>query len=215
MGQFGVTECNYLIALCSFLAGVAKLRDPDALSFTGRLVDLPYLSAALGLSPLPFHDWFACGWLSTNAVLIAICFYKVLAANGFSPRPFQHLLSPFLIAVAVGSLPSSFVQRDVRLISVSAGLLYSFVTNKLIVYSMARMDYASFQLDLIPLLLVAAVAAAAERNVVACSPYFLHCIVQGVAAWQLVRVLWWAKEVTAQLCERLDINCFSIKKKKL
>jgi len=106
-------------------------------------------------------------------------------------------------------IPNRIIATEIRFLSVSFGLLFSLITNKMIVFSMAKMSFSSIQKDVFPLLAMSLALKYGnfdgEMN---------HTIVVGVMLWQIARVVWWSGAAISQLCRKLDINCFTIKNKK-
>jgi len=82
------------------------------------------------------------------------------------------------------------------------------MTNKMIVYSMAKMSYAGIQKDILPLLVVSLALRYGGFDAA-----MNHTIIVGAVTWQTLRVCWWSKKAIDQLCDKLNINCFTIKSK--
>jgi len=64
------------------------------------------------------------------------------------------LVMPLLLAGSPFILPPEIRKLDVRLLSEALGLLFFLLTKKMIVFSMAKMPFASIQLPPVPYLLV-------------------------------------------------------------
>ena len=102
-------------------------------------------------------------------------------------------------------VPSAVLSANFTLVSASLGLLFSFVTNKMIVFSMARMTFATVQADIVPVLVV---ALASEGGGV--TEKGVETLWRACALWQGGRVVWWSSMAIGQLCKRLKIRCFKI-----
>ena len=130
---------------------------------------------------------------------------------------FCKFLSPFLVALPVlFVLPEEAIVQECRLISVACGLCLCLITIKIIVLSMARMTYASIQLDILPLLAVIAFITwefeyAEVRRL---KPLGLHFMFQVLSVFYLLRILYWTSTAMHSLCEKLDVYIFTIKHKK-
>jgi len=91
------------------------------------------------------------------------------------------------------------------------------LTKKIIVLSMARMAYATFQLEVVPFALAmlwilnggADAGAGSVGSTIGNVPAMVLC-----ALWYLLRLMYWVNGAITQICRRLDIYCFTIKHKK-
>ena len=81
-------------------------------------------------------------------------------------------------------------------------MCFCMITIKLIVFGMARMAYASIQMDILPLVIVAVYAKFNKIN----DPVLF----QVLDCWYLLRLLYWTHQAIQQLCERLNIQLFRI-----
>ena len=64
------------------------------------------------------------------------------------------LVMPLLLVASLFILPPEIGKLDLRLLSEALGLLFFLLTKKMIVFSMAKMPFASIQLPPVPYLLV-------------------------------------------------------------
>ena len=89
---------------------------------------------------------------------------------------------------------------------------------------MAKMTFAAFQIDMIPLLVVLIFCCweydyapsyygleHGERRRL--KPLGVHLLFQGLVVWYLIRIVVWTHSAMQSLCERLDVNVFTIKHK--
>eukprot|EP00568_Trieres_chinensis_P013107 CAMPEP_0183303594 /NCGR_PEP_ID=MMETSP0160_2-20130417/8969_1 /TAXON_ID=2839 ORGANISM="Odontella Sinensis, Strain Grunow 1884" /NCGR_SAMPLE_ID=MMETSP0160_2 /ASSEMBLY_ACC=CAM_ASM_000250 /LENGTH=162 /DNA_ID=CAMNT_0025466517 /DNA_START=22 /DNA_END=510 /DNA_ORIENTATION=+ len=119
------------------------------------------------------------------------------------------LLSPLLVGIAPFLLPVSYLRDNTRYVSVAAGLLFSSITKKMIVFSMAKMTYASIQLDVLPFLGLC-LWARLDPNLTEQGAFFL---LEVTCVLHAVRLVFWARRAIRDICDRLGIWCFRIKPK--
>ncbi|GMI22715.1 hypothetical protein TrCOL_g11401 [Triparma columacea] len=198
-GELGVTEVNHGTALFSLVFGVLQglgVVDPSEL-----------FNSPSPVGGLKMNELFIWGWIAMNAVLLTISLKKTVSAAGIISL--GHLLSPFLAALSsmflVISSPT-VLTSNLRLVILSVGFLFSHITNKMIVFSMAQMTFATLQPDILPLALVA-------WSMQFQSPEDGERTLLVLCMWQGGRMVYWSKKTIGQLCEKLDINCFTIKQK--
>jgi|Transcript_17839 hypothetical protein len=123
-------------------------------------------------------------------------------------KAISKLATPFALCMAAFLVPPSAVRT--RYISVTLGLAFSILTKKMIVFSMAKMAFAIVQWDAAPFLLAAVWIRFDERLTKMGADFLLGVL----CFWYTWRLLRWANVTIHQICVRLDINCFTIKKKK-
>jgi hypothetical protein len=141
--------------------------------------------------------------VSTLVVLSWIRVYHHVHNVTIFASAMSKFLSPLLLAVvAIWGLTDA-LDASAHAGSLSLGLCYCLITTKLIVYSMARMAYASIQLDILPL--VGVVTLARLLNVNHSMLFTLLDLLY------LGRLLYWIHKAIGQLCERLQISLFRIK----
>mmetsp|Transcript_21922 Transcript_21922/g.30809 ORF Transcript_21922/g.30809 Transcript_21922/m.30809 type:complete len:253 (-) Transcript_21922:195-953(-) len=131
---------------------------------------------------------------------------------------FSKLLTPLLLSILPPILlPHDFFVHHVRSYTLASGLLFCLLTKKIIVLSMARMAYATFQLEVVPFALAmlwilnggADAGAGSVGSTIGNVPAMVLC-----ALWYLLRLMYWVNGAITQICRRLDIYCFTIKHKK-
>lgn len=118
------------------------------------------------------------------------------------------LISPILLQVAF-IVPSHITASNTRYVSIAMGSLFCLISIKVIVYSMAKMSYAAIQKELIPYIAMCvwfrydnSISAAGSRL----------CLLI-VSLWNVLCLLSWTRTAVLQVCDRLDIFCFTIKPK--
>ena len=216
MGNFGVTEVNYGIG-CFLLFNslidrekfwLSKLKDalPESIAENPNFPDV--------LANFEVRHFGLTLWFTSIAVLIVGCIVRVLLhenvkKNGVYFSAISKLFSPILISVAPFLLPESILFKETRYISISSGLLYCLLTKKIIVFSMAKMTYATFQLDILPL--CAAIAwIRLDGNI---TEEGVTLLLSVLSIWYVYRMLNWVSNAIHQICNRLNIKCFKIQKK--
>ena len=206
-GNIGVTEVNYGLALWSIATSIVG-RDFYDIVLTEN--PPPYLERSLtgrNQAMLVKHA-MVIGWLLLHAILIVLSWMRVYHHLNSNKKghvffsAMSKLVSPLLLVI-VGVWGLTDI---VNAVSLSLGLCFCLITIKLIVFSMARMAYASIQTDIMPLVLVVAYTKLNEID----SPLCFQ-VLDGL---YLVRVLYWTHKAIYQLCKRLQVQLFRIPYKK-
>lgn len=219
MGNFGVTEVNYSLGLLAmmnafidreaFWTGLMKDKVPK------RLVEIDGLIPG-SILDMEVRYFGMSAWLATSIILIVGCLYRVLSHENVTKSrarltALSKLLTPGLIAIAPFWLPRNIMNNETRYISVCNGLLFSFLTKKMICFSMAKQTFASIQIEAIPYWFVF-LWIRYDENI---TQQGATVLLGGLCLWHAFRLLSWASSAIDQICKRLDIHCFTIKKKKL
>ena len=79
----------------------------------------------------------------------------------------------------------------------------------MIVFSMAKMTYATFQVEMVPLLGVI-MWIRFDKNI---TEEGATLLLSGLSIWHTYRMLSWVSTAINQICKKLGIKCFSITKK--
>lgn len=214
MGNFGVTEVNYGIGIITILNSFLNRE----LIWKSRMDDIIPVAIATFLPP-------TVGELELRYVVVVLggvgmiplllgSFYRVMThenvrknQNHFSAL--SKLCTPLLIGVTPFLLPESVVHNNTRSVSIATALLFCLLTVKMICFSMAKMSYATFQVEAIPYFLIC-LWIRLDGNMTDLGTTF---ILRGLCLWYVYKLLNWANRAISQICNRLDIFCFSIKKK--
>lgn len=151
-------------------------------------------------------------WAALCTSMVILCIGRVLT-HAKKPKVMFYalckLLSPFALGACPFILPPDVLYDSARYISTSVGLAYCLITVKLIFLSMAKMPYAVFQCDIIPMVLLCLWVRNDDRlTLLGAKTLFQVCTV-----WYLYRFLKWASVACHQICDRLDIYVFRIKDK--
>lgn len=206
---FGVTECNYALALIAFTNGII-----DREAFWGQTLHdkIPLLSGYFPhFASLELRHSIPLMCCAAIAVQIPLSMKRVWShLDKFSTKvsAISKHLSPLLITATPFILPYHLIQNEAREVSLAMGLLLCLITVKMVVFSMAKMSYASIQLDVVPYFLFIICLHFIERRQIQKTSLVLFCL------WHTFRLLLWSRHAILTLTERLDIYCFSIKKKK-
>eukprot|EP00591_Stephanopyxis_turris_P004478 CAMPEP_0195523504 /NCGR_PEP_ID=MMETSP0794_2-20130614/22766_1 /TAXON_ID=515487 /ORGANISM="Stephanopyxis turris, Strain CCMP 815" /LENGTH=429 /DNA_ID=CAMNT_0040653519 /DNA_START=34 /DNA_END=1323 /DNA_ORIENTATION=- len=224
VGKFiGVTEVNYGIALITFANAFI---DRETFWSTPLEWFLPgQISEAILGSETPVHGVLQhiismevrhvafSLWAFMLVCLVSSSFYRVLKhvrsfKGGLSAV--SKLISPTLLAVSPYIIPPHLRSLHIRKISVAVGLMFSLLTKKMIVFSMAKQTFACLQPHVMPYLIVCACLRFSDEfaEVGARMSLRLFCL------YHAYKLLSWCEIVIQQICDKLDIYCFTIKKKK-
>jgi hypothetical protein len=151
-------------------------------------------------------DVMAVGWFYMILMLSVLSAFRVARHLKFSVKhtasAYSKLLSPGMLCVSALFVCS---KESIRFESLCLGLCLCLITIKMIVFGMAHMAYASLQGDVLPFMAVCVL-----------DKYIMGGWNQGyplLALWSLFRLLRWVQLALQQLCERLDIFVFRIKRK--
>jgi ethanolaminephosphotransferase len=151
-------------------------------------------------------------WAALCTSMVILCIGRVLS-HVKKPKIMFYavckLASPFALGACPFVLPPSVLYDSARYISLSVGLAYCLITVKLIFLSMAKMPYAVFQLDILPMVLVCAWVKYDDRLTLLGA----KTLFQVATVWYLYRFLKWDAVACQQICDRLDIYVFLIKDK--
>uniref|UniRef100_A0A7S1BEY7 CDP-alcohol phosphatidyltransferase n=1 Tax=Corethron hystrix TaxID=216773 RepID=A0A7S1BEY7_9STRA len=203
-GGIGVTEWNY---------GVA------ALAIANAFVDRPALwRRSLGgpAAGWRVNEGFVAGYFA----MCAFCFFagcgmvkKKISAKKYTAA-LAKTLSPAVLAAAPFLLPDRlFAGGYCRHISLATGLLFTTITIKLIVFGMAKMTYAAVQLEIVPFCAFCVAARVFGDSFEEVFGTTVERGLAGITLWNGFRLLGFVRAVVEQICRRLDIYCFTIKKK--
>lgn len=228
----GVTEVNYGLALWTLSAGILGPGMYSASIVNTETIQkwqIPALNWVLtdhytgDLAPLQVRHVAAMGWASMIICLLTLSWMRV----------YVHLQSPRIFASAMSKLASPLLLCLVAIISTDSyhhyvrdesvagyvpscwlalGLCFCLITIKIIVYSMARMAYATIQIDILPFMIVVLIIHAADDGAkLFVNPSILFAILD---LYYLGRLLYWIRAATRQLCDHLGIQLFRIPYKK-
>jgi hypothetical protein len=220
----GTTEVNYALGV---MALVMSMIDRVAFFTTPlKVVTKPLGSSIVqqipdALKEMELRHVGVCGWNLMSIILMLLSIRRVFIHARVAPpsassaEVFQNrvnamskLLTPFALCVAAFMVPPTAVRT--RYLSVTLGLSFSILTKKMIVFSMAKMAFAAIQWDAIPLLLTT-IWIRFDDNLTKMGADFVLGVLCFYYTW---RMLHWVNITIDQICERLDINCFTIKRKK-
>lgn len=211
----GVTECNYFLGTIaivnSFLDREAVYQRPmrEVLGRLGVTQQLPTVVAELELRYFLLSIWFCM-----SVTLISLSLKRVMLhphmAGDWRLRLYaiSKLGTPLALLVVALLVPPSAVRT--RYLSVPLGLAYSILTKKMIVFSMAKMKYAAVQWDAVPIIL-ACLWIRLDKNLTKVGADFILGV---LCFWYTYRLLRWVNVTINQICAKLGIYCFRLKKRK-
>lgn len=226
----GVTEVNYGLAMWSIATGVLgseTYRMNIVEKETVSAWNIPALNWVIAEQNSPgtiqVRHILALGWSTMIIVLLTLSWvrvYQAVNARAFASA-MSKLVSPLLLCVVgiyatdsyhryipeksfVGYIPSGWL---------SLGLCFCLITIKIIVFSMAKMAYGSIQMEILPFLVVALGNHwfAEEGAVLSIDSSLLLGLLD---LYYFVRLAYWIRRATTQLCAHLEIRLFHIKEKK-
>eukprot|EP00529_Nitzschia_sp_RCC80_P022185 CAMPEP_0113458416 /NCGR_PEP_ID=MMETSP0014_2-20120614/9912_1 /TAXON_ID=2857 /ORGANISM="Nitzschia sp." /LENGTH=498 /DNA_ID=CAMNT_0000349941 /DNA_START=141 /DNA_END=1637 /DNA_ORIENTATION=+ /assembly_acc=CAM_ASM_000159 len=227
----GVTEVNYGMALWSLVTGIFGREIYNTtvveLSSTSAIAQKLHLDQWL-LGPstdsdvysVEFRHVASLGWITMIVVLIVASWARVFKALDCDVMKFVGAMEklafgPYLltaIAVVV-NMPNQSQQPS----SLALGLAFCHITIKMIVYSMAKMAYAAWQFDILApyvglslYLRVMKGASASEEGEDGEAVDNTKWI-RGLEILSLLSMIFWIRTATTQLCDKLDVNLFTIK----
>jgi hypothetical protein len=162
-----------------------------------------------------------CGWNIMSVILMIMSVRRVLIHPRIAPpsasyaevfqkrvNAMSKLLTPFALCLAAFVVPPTAVRT--RYLSVTLGLCFSILTKKIIVFSMAKMPFAAVQWDAFPLLLIS-MWIRFDDNLTKMGADFVLGL---LCFYYTGRMMHWVNTTIDQICERLDIYCFTIKRGK-
>ncbi|KAL3808670.1 hypothetical protein ACHAXA_001242 [Cyclostephanos tholiformis] len=230
----GVTEVNYAMGVItianSFLDRVAFYHRPMGVVLAPLLSDaLPSRHLPAFVRELELRHFLLICWFVMSGILMMLSVKRVmihpniagggdmnsstspsLSRREIRDRRFNamtKLVSPMALCAAAMIIPPDAIRT--RYLSVALGLAFSILTKKMIVFSMAKMAYAVVQFDVVPLLLGSVWIRSDTRLTRAGADFVLGVL----CFWYAFRLLRWINVTINQICERLDIYCFRLKKK--
>ena len=208
-GNFGVTEVNYGLGLFAIVNSCLNRKDFWSTRIPFVQLELKYVGMG--------------GWLLISLVLILACGYRVFThpvviEHQLQSSAVSKLITPFCITVWPFVLPYPVIQHELRSISILVGISMSYLTMKLICFSMAKQAYASIQRDAIPYwVLCVAIRCYYDPNAVGINAklqeYYIKRLLQIFCVYYVYKLVSWAKSAIEQITHRLDIHCFTLKKK--
>jgi ethanolaminephosphotransferase len=220
----GVSEVNYGLGTLAFVNGFL---DREAVyQRPMKEVFAPLGDAALRQLPTVLKEmelryFLLATYGFTSVVLMLLCIKRVMthkhiASDDFSPaekakkrfNAMSKLATPVMLMVAAFIVPPTAVRT--RYLSVTVGLAFSLLTKKMIVFSMAKQKFAMVQWEAVPLL-IASLWIRFDHSLSKENADFLLGV---LCIWYTFRLLRWASITTTQICEKLNIYCFRLKKRK-
>jgi ethanolaminephosphotransferase len=222
----GVTEVNYSLGIFAFvnscLDRVAFYQRPMKAVLVTVFGDYALLQQLpAGLSEIELRYFLVACWGVMLSILMIlslkrVMFHPHIANSSLLPGEVRRrrltavskLASPFALCVAGVIVPPNAVRT--RYLSVTLGLAFSLLTKKMIVFSMAKMAFAVVQWDAVPIIIVALWIRLDARL----SKMGADFVLGVLCFWYAFRMLRWVNVSINQICKKLNIYCFRLKKRK-
>jgi len=222
----GVTEVNYGLAMWTISAGIfgpEVYRINLISSETVESWDNPLLNWIIAESKnqkaVQVRHAIALGWTMMITVLISLSWYRVYKTVGPQtfPSAMSKLMSPLLLCIAAvyttdsyhHYVPNESFEGFVPSCWLALGLAFCLITIKIIVYSMAKMGYASLQRDILPFIVV--VLSIHWFDDGATLPIGSSTLFAVLDLYYFVRLISWIRRAIFQLCTHLKIHLFRLK----
>ena len=225
-GKFcGVTEVNYASALSALMVSLI-----DREAFFQKSVEktlAPLVGSSFSSSLLPsivkemeVRHFILSGWIVMSLILMGLSVKRTLSHPRIAGEEMDakeicynrinamsKLTSPLLLCAAAFIVPPAYIRT--RYLSVSLGLVLSLLTKKMIVFSMAKMPFAVIQTDIFPFIL-ATIWIRYDGNLTKEGADFVLGV---LCFWYAFRMLRWVNVSINQICAKLGIYCFRLKKR--
>mmetsp|Transcript_4410 Transcript_4410/g.9560 ORF Transcript_4410/g.9560 Transcript_4410/m.9560 type:complete len:428 (-) Transcript_4410:815-2098(-) len=223
VGNFGCTEVNYGMGLFAifnaFIDREKVWMTPIGDALPASIVDSLPVTIPQSLLAMESRYIALIGWYSTIVFLIVASAHRVLThdyvkTNRLQFSAISKLATPFLIAIAPFWLPTHVLENETRYISICMGLLISFLTKKMICFSMAKQSYAAIQMEAFPYYGAILIMRSDHSNQQIFTDRIAKVLMGGLCIYYAYRLVAWSKSAIDQICRRLDINCLTIKHKK-
>ncbi len=210
-GNVGVTEVTYGMALWSLVTGLFG-RDKyylRVLALDSTNDSMPWQSWLLwwtgGLHEVQVRHVAAAAWIFLILGLTTLSYIRVYHHVGGDVKIFFSAVSKLALGPWLLSAVGILVNQQSTL---ALGLAFCLITIKVIVFSMARMAFASFQLAIVPFVGASLWLRYANHD-------WLTDDLKQMMEWSLdlyylVTISLWAHRAISQLCERLKIKLFRI-----
>ncbi|KAG7360555.1 CDP-alcohol phosphatidyltransferase-domain containing protein [Nitzschia inconspicua] len=214
-GNVGVTEVTYGMALWSLVTGlfgreiyeqrVVTLSDANDSNFVQSLL----LWWTGGLHELQVRHVAAIMWVFLIIGLTTLSYIRVYEHVGGDIKVFFSAVSK----LALGPWLLSYVGVVINQQSTLAlGLAFCLITIKIIVFSMARMAFASLQMAIFPFLTASLWLRYAQHDWLTSG--MKQQLEWALDVFYLAAISFWANRAISQLCEKLHIKLFRIDVKK-
>lgn len=222
MGNYiGVTEVNYslgLIAIFNSLLDREKIwhaKLEDVIPFDASILENYSIVSKSGILQYELRHvslivaHVLLGILIVGS-LVRVLTHENVRTNSIHLSALSKLITPVLVGVAPFMLPEKVLFNDTRSVSVASGILLSLLTMKIIVFSMAKMKYASLQMEAVPYLLVF-LWISLDSNF---GDLGISVLLGSLCLWYLYRLMAFVSSAIDEICSKLQIKCFQIKKMK-
>lgn len=217
-GKFcGVTEATYGMAMWSLVTFVMGRDMYDTIVWTipDQMMNDYYLSDWLtgtANNQLQVRHVAALAWVSMILVLMASSFVRVWnhvkSVTVFLAGVEKLVLGPYLLTLVALVVNMNQVGQPSAF---ALGLAYCHITIKIIVFGMAKMAYASWQVDILfPYIFLSIWLRVSPENETNPDPTHWKWV-RGLDAFYLLAIAVWIRTAIRQLCTKLDVDLFRIK----
>jgi len=232
IGNFGVTEMNYGIGLFAIFNSFLGVKGRENLWSSIMADYYQYLPSQVQKTIDSYYvvpDWLLemelkhfglSVWLVASVLLISCSINRVITNKSVQKNklafsavsklitPLVVSLSPFLLCSTTATTTTTVLENETRYLSICQGLLMSYLTIKMISFSMAKQSYASIQIDgMIPYIGVL-LWIKYDTNITSRGA---HLVLGITCLYYLYKLVSWSKSAIYQITKRLDIYCFTIK----
>ena len=213
-GDLGVTETNYGFALWSLMTGIFGREKYDQVMYVFGEKEAPALVALFGgVRTIRIKHCIGMGWGLLVLGLMAQSIGRVYVHKQKDETIKSPLIS-YLWSLSQFTSPILLATFASPAGSNAMGLCYCLITIKIIVFSMARMAYASIQMDVLPYVISMIFLNYYPDLLKQYLPGPSSSMIYGlVDIYYFARLVYWIHEAIKQLCKRLDIPLFRIKPK--
>lgn len=209
-GVIGVTEVNYGLALWSIsniFFDYTKFYSTIVFDYNNKY-QVKHIISIL--------------WISFIIILITLSIIRVIRYISRHRQKqitlvvqlssLSKLLSPILICIVgpIYILPHHTIvnTHNIRYISLSIGFAMTIITNKMIVYSMAKLPYATIQIYEILYIITPCLWIKYDTNITLDG---INLLWKCITLLLFIRLFYWITLVCQQICHKLNIHLFRIK----
>jgi ethanolaminephosphotransferase len=210
-GNIGVTEVSYGMAVWSLVTGLfgrgiyyQTVFGLDE-SHDSNPVQALLLWWTGGLHELQVRHVASLLWIFLVIGLVSFSYVRVYNFVGGDLKVFFSALSKLALGPWLLSYVGIIVNQQSTL---ALGLAFCLITIKIIVFSMARMAFASLQLSILPFVVVSMWLKYGKHGIL--TEDVKQNLELGLDVYYIVTISYWAHRAILQLCEKLQIQLFRI-----
>ncbi|KAL3909927.1 MAG: hypothetical protein SGILL_007895 [Bacillariaceae sp.] len=216
-GNVGVTEVTYGMALWSLATGLfgrhiyeQRVLTLDPADDAEPLQDL-LLWWTGGLHEFQVRHVAAVAWICLVIGLTTLSYVRVYQHVGGDKKVFFSAVSKLALGPWLLSYIGVMINQQSTL---ALGLSFCLITIKIIVFSMARMAFASLQIGILPFVGASLWFRYGEQEVHWLTDDMKQSLEWVLDIYYLAAICIWARRAISQLCDKLQIKLFRIVAKK-